>query len=85
MCEFSRHLPGPALDVIVKARQSIEESGGTLSGDAQRGTIHIPTPVGDIAGDYTISGNTIAFLITRKPFFVPCVTIEARVDRFLFG
>jgi hypothetical protein len=38
-----------------------------------------------VAGDYTISGTTIAFHVTVKPFFVPCFTIEATVDRYLFG
>ena len=29
-------------------------------------------------------GDTIAFRVTQKPFFVPCITIEATVDRYLF-
>jgi hypothetical protein len=85
MCDFSRQLSGPAADVLAKGRQSIEAHGGSLDGDTQRGTIRLPTPVGEVAGDYTISGTTIAFHVTVKPFFVPCFTIEATVDRYLFG
>jgi hypothetical protein len=85
MCEFTRQVSGPPFDAIVRARPSIEASGGSLSGDARSGTIKVPTPVGDIVGEYVISGDAIAFRITDKPFFVPCAAIEARVDRFLFG
>jgi hypothetical protein len=85
MCEFSRQVAGVPFDAIVRATPSIEASGGSLTGDARGGTIRVPTPVGDIVGDYTISGDAIAFRITEKPFFVPCQAIEARVDRFLFG
>jgi hypothetical protein len=84
MCEFTRQLSGPVLDVLARGRHSIESHGGSLSGDAQRGTIRLPTPVGEIAGEYTVTGTTIAFRITQKPFFVPCLTIEATVDRYLF-
>jgi hypothetical protein len=85
MCEFSRQLPGPAMETIARARRPITESGGSLDGDDRRGSITIPTPVGEIAGEYLVTGSTIAFRITQKPFFVPCAAIEARVDRFLFG
>lgn len=85
MCEFSRQLPGPAAEAIARARRPISESGGSLDGDERRGFIRIPTPVGEIAGDYVVTGSTIAFTITQKPFFVPCAAIETRVDRFLFG
>lgn len=85
MCEFTRLITGSAIEVIQRARQPIQAAGGSLDGDAQRGIIRIPTPVGEIAGEYTVTGGTIAFRITQKPFFVPCAVIEARVDRFLFG
>ena len=84
MCDFSRQLPGPAIDVLTNGRRSIETHGGSLDGDAIRGTIRMPTPVGEVAGEYTISGATIAFHITQKPFFVLCLTIESFVDRYLF-
>ena len=85
MCEFNRQVPGAPFDAIVRARPSIEASGGSLDGDARGGIIRVSTPVGDIAGEYTIAGDAIAFRITDKPFFVPCATIEAWVDRFLSG
>lgn len=85
MCDFFRQLSGPAADALAKGRKSIEAHGGSLLGDVQRGTIRLPTPVGEVAGEYTISGNTIAFRVTAKPLFVPCFTIEATVDRYLFG
>ena len=84
MCEFTRKLGGPPAEVISNAQRPIQASGGSLDGDEQRGTIRIPTPVGTIVGEYTISGDTIAFRVTQKPFFVPCITIEATVDRYLF-
>jgi hypothetical protein len=85
MCEFSRQLPGPASDVLTKGRRSVEANGGSMSGDTVQGTIRLRTPVGEVAGEYTVSGSTIAFRITQKPFFVPCFTIETYVDRFLFA
>ena len=85
MCDFTRQLQGTPFQAIVRARPTIEASGGAVTGDARAGLIRVPTPVGDIVGEYTISGDTIAFRITQKPFLVPCLAIEARVDRFLFG
>jgi hypothetical protein len=85
MCEFSRQLPGPAAQVIQRVRQPIEAHGGSLVGNEQGGTIRVVTPVGEVGGDYTISGTAVAFRITQKPFFVPCGIIEATVDRYLFG
>jgi hypothetical protein len=85
MCEFTRRVQGPPFAAIERSRSPIEASGGSLTGDAQRGTIRVPTPAGEIVGEYTIAGDTIAFHIAQKPFFVPCVAIEARVDRFLSG
>jgi hypothetical protein len=85
MCEFSRQLRAPADEVLAKGRQSIEAAGGSLTGDVERGTIRMPTPVGGVAGEYTVSGATISFRITQKPFFMPCLTIESFVDRFLFA
>lgn len=85
MCDFTRQVQGPPFEAIVRARPSIEASGGAVSGDERAGSIRVPTPVGDIVGEYTIAGDTIGFRITEKPFFVPCLAIEARVDRFLFG
>ncbi len=85
MCEFSRQLPGPPTEVLTKGRRSIEAHGGSMSGDLVRGTIRLPTPVGEVAGEYMVSGATIVFRITQKPFFVPCFTIETYVDRFLFA
>ena len=85
MCEFSRQTAGPPFEAIARSRTPIEASGGSVEGDAQRGILRVLTPAGEIVGEYTISGDTIAFRITQKPFFVPCLAIEARVDRFLFG
>jgi hypothetical protein len=85
MCEFSRQVAGPAAEAVLRARRPIEASGGSLAGDGQRGVIRVPTPLGEILGEYTIAGNTIAFRITQKPFLVPCAAIQARVDRFLSG
>ncbi len=55
-----------------------------MDGDTLRGTIRMPTPVGEVAGEYTVPGATIAFHITQKPLFVPCLTIQSLVHRFLF-
>ena len=85
MCEFNRQVQGSASDAIRRARVPIQAAGGTLAGDGIRGEIRVPTPVGEIVGEYQVVGDTIAFRITGKPFFVPCSAIEARVDRFLFG
>jgi hypothetical protein len=85
MCDFTRQIQGQPFEAILRARPSIEASGGAVTGDARGGSIRVPTPVGDIVGEYTISAEVITFRITEKPFFVPCQAIEARVDRFLFG
>ena len=85
MCEFSRQVAGAPGEAIQRAHGPIGAAGGSVTGDAQQGRIRVPTPVGEIVGEYRVAGNTIAFRITEKPFFVPCSVIEARIDRFLSG
>ena len=82
-CNFSIDFKGSAEDLVAKMKKAIEDAGGIFSGNTQNGSFSVPTPLGKIAGTYTISGQTIHITITDKPFFVSCSTIEDKIKEYI--
>ena len=82
-CNFSIDFKGSAEDLVAKMKKAIEDAGGTFSGDTQSGSFSVKTPVGKIAGTYTISGQTIHITITEKPWIVSCSKIEEAIKKYM--
>jgi len=80
---FSADFTGSAQDTTSKAKGAIEKAGGKFNGDHNKGDFSVPTPAGAVKGNYTITGQTFAVVITDKPFIVPGSAIESQVRKFL--
>ncbi|MCK4763295.1 MAG: hypothetical protein KAW12_13945 [Candidatus Aminicenantes bacterium] len=79
-CDFTVDFSGSAEGLFKKIKTLIENSGGTLSGDAGGGSFDLPIPVvGDVKGRYSISEQSAELCITDKPFLLPCGAIESYV------
>jgi hypothetical protein len=62
--------------VISKAKAAIESYNGTFNGDDTSGDFGITVYGNTVKGTYSIAGQVMNLIITHKPFFVPCSTIE---------
>ncbi len=65
----------PAL-VIAKAKSAIQNYNGIFNGDEHAGEFEITVFGNTIKGNYSVDGQNLNLVITHKPFFVPCSTIE---------
>ncbi|MGF7079612.1 hypothetical protein [Mucilaginibacter sp. UYCu711] len=75
---FNIPFTGTAVDVVKKIHDQVIAQGGIFTGDASAGQFDVGTPVGHIAGIYSITTpQQIDVDITRKPALVPsCKQIE---------
>jgi len=74
-CNFSIDFSGSAEDIFNKARTTVENQGGTFSGDAKSGSFSINV-FGTISGSYSVSGQQLNITIEDKPLMIPCAAIE---------
>lgn len=82
-CNFNITSNEPIAQLIDKAKKAIASAGGTFDGDTEKGSYSIQTPVGKITGTYSVTGNSINFLITDKPLLVGCSKIETELKKYL--
>lgn len=75
-CNFSIPFTGSAEAVLAKAKSAVQSQGGNFTGDAGSGEFTVSVFGNKIAGNYTVSGQTLNVNITDKPFLVPCSAIE---------
>ncbi len=80
-CErFEFSIPGDVRDFFGKLGLMVAEHQGTLNGDETGGTFSVSLSiVGTIEGRYSVSGQMASVQITRRPFLLPCKTIESFV------
>jgi hypothetical protein len=62
---------------IAKAKGAIENQNGTFNGDENSGDFEVSVFGNTIKGSYSVTGKMLNLVITHKPFFVPCSTIES--------
>jgi hypothetical protein len=75
-CNISIPFQQPVAVVISKAKAAIESYNGTFNGDDTSGDFGITVYGNTVKGTYSIAGQVMNLIITHKPFFVPCSTIE---------
>jgi hypothetical protein len=83
MCQFSLSFGGAADVLMQRARQEIERTGGSFSGDGTTGNFQARTPIGSIHGSYNISGQEIFLAITKKPFLLSCKRIQKELSEVM--
>lgn len=76
-CKISIPFSGLASAAILKAKTAIENQNGLFSGDEYSGEFDVSVFGNTIKGNYNVQGQILNLVITHKPFFVPCSTIES--------
>lgn len=84
-CNFSFNAVSGTDQLLEKARTAIVNTGGQLSGDGSSGSFTLPTPLGTVKGNYSMSADSINLTITDKPMFVSCNKIEEKLKEYLAG
>jgi hypothetical protein len=82
MPKFDVQLDDDADVVIDKVKTLISQHGGTLHGDASRGSFEGMTPAGMIRGIYEIAGRTATIDIRDRPWMLPQAMIEQVVREY---
>jgi hypothetical protein len=80
MIQFSFDIPMDSAEALRKAKELLEEKGGTFEGDERSGQYE----GNGVKGSYAIEGKTMTIKIFQKPFFVPEAVIKSAVTEF-FG
>ncbi|RYD57562.1 MAG: hypothetical protein EOP56_07215 [Sphingobacteriales bacterium] len=76
-CQMTIQLTDGTDLFLDKAKTAMGRAGGTLTGDTTSGNFHISTPMGKVAGNYSIAGSQVTINITDKPMLVGCGMIES--------
>ena len=76
-CNFSIPFSGDISGVLAKVRSAIESQDGMFNGDNNAGNFDVSVMSNTIVGNYAVSGQVIDITISKKPFFLPCNTIES--------
>ncbi len=76
-CNFNLQFTEPPSVAVGKARAAVESQNGIFTGDETSGNFEVTVFGNTIKGSYTVTGQVLNLLITDKPFFVPCSTIES--------
>ena len=76
MCQFTIPFSNSADNVVNRAKQEIEQTGGFFNGDSSQGRFQVKTPLGTIGGSYQVIGQEISMVIEKKPFLLSCKRIE---------
>ena len=82
-CSFKFNIDSNPARIINNVKIKIENEGGSFTGDENEGNFKLPTPVGSIEGNYSVSDNELKIDITKKPMMLPCSMIEAELKKRL--
>ena len=83
MCNFSVPFQIPAEEIISKLSSTILSNKGSFEGTNSAGNLKVPTPIGSVAAEYEIQGQSLNVHITNKPFLLSCGQIESYIKQFL--
>ena len=67
------------------ARKALEAYGGTLTGDLESGELVAKTPVGELVGNYTVTGELLTIRIVKNPRLAPTAVVRSVVANFFAG
>ncbi|MEO8819961.1 MAG: hypothetical protein ABI267_03555 [Ginsengibacter sp.] len=76
-CKISIPFSGSVSATILKAKAAIESQNGIFTGDDNSGEFEVSVFGNIIKGNYLVTSQILNLVITHKPFFVPCSTIES--------
>lgn len=76
-CNISIPFTDSVSGALAKAKAAIENQNGSFNGDDNSGNFDVTFLGNTIKGSYSVTGQTLNLVITNKPFFIPCSTIES--------
>jgi len=76
-CNFNIPFSETASHAISKAKSAIQSQNGIFNGDEHSGEFEVTVFGNTVKGNYSVAGQNLNLIITHKPFFVPCGTIES--------
>ena len=76
VCNFKLPFSESPHTAVAKAKSAVESQNGIFNGDEHSGNFEVTLFGNTIKGNYSVEGQILNLLITEKPFFVPCSTIE---------
>lgn len=76
-CNISIPFSCTAEAVLSRAKAAMENQNGIFNGDENSGEFEVTVFANTIKGNYSVTGKILNLVITHKPFFVPCSTIES--------
>lgn len=69
--------------VLNKVRSQIKSAGGKFDGDTESGTFSGDVSMmGSFRGEYEVDGDAVTITITKKPFTVPCHSIQLKIREY---
>jgi hypothetical protein len=80
-CNFSIQFQGSADAILNRARSAVQSQGGSFTGDTNSGNFHVTVFGSTIGGSYFVSGQELNLVIDKKPFLIPCGTIEGYLKK----
>lgn len=80
-CNFTLPFNESPVKAVEKARAAIEKQNGNFIGDESAGNFEVTIFGNTIIGHYNVTGQVLNLVITEKPFFVPCSTIESFLSK----
>lgn len=82
-CEFSINFKQEPSELVAKANDAIRNAGGTFDGNENAGMFALKTPLGEVAGNYTIQQKTITVIIGKKPMLLSCNLVKTELTNYL--
>jgi hypothetical protein len=73
---FKLTFQGTADEFLAKAQKAISKVNGTFNGTTTGGSFDINSPIGQVAGSYTINGQELTITVTDKPMMLGCGMLE---------
>jgi len=80
---FRVQIDGKIKTVLGKVRSQIQNAGGKFDGDTRSGTFSGDVSMmGTFQGEYEVDGDTVTITITKKPFTMPCHSIQLKIREY---
>jgi len=84
-CTFSIPTTSSLAEINIQASTALLTAGGTFIPTDTGGVFSISTYLGLIAGNYNVISESVNVIITDKPWFLPCGTIESKLTEYIIG
>jgi len=82
-CSSKFNIDSNPAEIINNVKSKMENEGGNFKGDENEGSFNLPTSVGTIERNYSVSDNKLKIDITKKPMMLPCSMIESELEKRL--